>query len=316
MNATTPALAAVVLYYVGAALFKRAGARMPPLRGTRPLHLLGELARSPLWLAGLLVFAVGMELQIIAFAELPLGVAQPLFASTLLVLLWIGATCFGERLAPREWLGVGLFALSAVLVWASVRPGPRGIGSLPPAPLAVAVVVPSVLLTVLLFSRGDLRPAGRHARPLAGVAYGLGSGVALGAGEVAIKGLAVVNAARGQGPHPLATPYPYLVGLAVAVGLAQAMIAMQRCRMVVCVSVCTIAAKTYLVLVGSLLYGGDWPADPLWGAVRAAAVLLAAGAVAVFPRYESCPDGGPPYGPSSSPMTSSAVSISGRVPPR
>ncbi|GAA1533955.1 hypothetical protein GCM10009678_15360 [Actinomadura kijaniata] len=318
MSPTVTALVAVVLYYVGAALFKRAGAGMPPLHGSRPGLLLRTVLRDPIWLTGLFVFTIGMELQIVAFAELPLGIAQPLFASTLLVLLWTGTAFFGEWLTVREWCGLGLFALSTLLVWASVRPEQAGIGSLPPLSPLLATTAAAVLVSVALFVLNGLCPAGRHARPSTGVAYGLASGIALGAGEVAIKGLAIVNAEQGTGPHLLATPYPYLIGLTVPVGLAQAMIAMQRCRMVVCISVCTIAAKTYLLLAGTLLYGGDWPEDPLWGVLRIGAAALAVGAVLLFPRYEpELPDdSGAGPGRSSSPITSRAVSISGRVPPR
>ncbi|MGK5555278.1 hypothetical protein ACSNOI_27035 [Actinomadura kijaniata] len=318
MNATAAALLAVVLYYLGAALFRQAGGAMPPLYGSRPLLLLGQALRNSTWLSGLLLFTAGMELQIIAFAELPLGVAQPLFASTLLVLVWIGTAVFGEWLTLREWAGLGLFALSTLLVWASVRLDDAGIGSLPPPVPLLALTVVTVLVSVALFVLGGLPPTARHARPSAGVTYGLSCGLAVGVVEIAVKGLAVVNAGRGTGLHLLATPYPYLIALAMPIALAQGTIAMQRCRMVVCVSVCTIAAKTYLLLAGTLLYGGDWPDDPLWGVVRIGAAALAAGAVLLFPRYEPDPPDDPDAGSgrSSRPITSRAVSISGRVPPR
>ncbi|MEW2359312.1 hypothetical protein [Spirillospora sp. NPDC029432] len=322
MNATTTAMVAVGLYYVGAALFKAAGARMEPLRGDRPLRMLGQLARSHVWLIGMLVFLVGLELQLVAFAELPLGTAMPLFASSLVLLLWLAVTFFGERLAAREWLALGLFALATLTIAASVRPGEGDIGTLPPAPLLLAVMVPSIALPLLLFSAGDRRPEGRHARPLSGVAYGLSFGVLLGAAEVAVKGLAILNTGREFGLGLLAEPYPYLLAIALALGLGQGMIAMQRCRMAICVSVCTIVAKTYLVLAGSLLYGGDWPADPLWGVLRLGGAALAIGALFLFPRYDpEGPGAGPSggygaAGRSRSSMTSRAVSISGRPPPR
>jgi hypothetical protein len=335
MNGTTAALLAVGLYNVGAGVFKAAGARMQPLRGDRPLHLVGQVSGSPLWAAAVPMFGAGLGLQLIAFTDLPLGLTQPLFSAPLLLLLAIAFACFREMLAPREWLGVVLFGAGTLLVAVSVRGGEQSAGTLPPAALLYAVTVPSVLLPIVLFSAGDRRPSARHARPLAGVEYGASCGLLVGVMEVAAKGMTLVDISRSPGPVALlATPYPYLVGLAMTLAMGQSLIAMQRCRMVVTISVCTIVAKTYLLAVGTLLYGGDWPADPLWALPRLAGIALGVVALAVFPRYESGPPEAPgppgslagggspeppdpgPGGRSSRATTSSAVSISGRLPPR
>ncbi|GAA4098079.1 hypothetical protein GCM10022214_73050 [Actinomadura miaoliensis] len=330
MNGTTAALLAVCLYYVGAGLLKSAGARMEPLRGDRPGHLLVQVTRSGRWLTGVVVFAVGVELQLIAFAELPLGLAQPLFSASLVVLLGIAVCCFGERPTPREWLGLAVFAAGTLLIAVSMRLDGGDIGTAPSGVLLCAVTVPSLVLPIALFSWGDRRRPPRHARPLAGVEYGVSCGILVGAVEVTVKGLTLVSIQ--PGPQVLlTTPYPYLIGVAVILAMAQGTIALQRCRLAVCVSVCTIVAKTYLIVVGSLLYGGDWPADPLFGVPRILGIGLAASALLAFPRYEPAAprpgrpsprppaSGPPPAGPdgrSSSSMTSNAVSISGRVPPR
>jgi len=333
MNGTTAALLAVSLYYVGAALLKSAGARMEPLRGDRPWHLLVQTTRSGRWLAGVVVFAVGVELQLIAFAELPLSRAQPLFSAALAVLPVIAAVWFRERPTARECLGFAVFAAGTLLIAASVRPD-GDIGTAPPAALLCAVTVPSLAVPIALFSWGDRRRPPRHARPPAGVEYGVSVGILVGTVEVAVKGLTLESVQPGPAVL-LTTPYPYLIGAAVILAMAQGTIALQRCRLTVSAAVCTIVAKTYLIVVGSLLYGGDWPADPLYGVPRILGIALAASALLAFPRYEPDPSASPrpsrgpaegrppsgrvssgPGGRSSSSMTSSAVSISGRVPPR
>lgn len=64
----------------------------------------------------------------------------------------------------------------------------------------------------------DRQVGGRHARPLTGIAYGLGAGVLLGATEVFGMGMAMMLA----GPDPWAVPataYPALFLLAGVLGL-------------------------------------------------------------------------------------------------
>lgn len=287
MNCVVAALAAVCLYYVGAAFFKVATARMEPLHGRRPLHLIRQVLSDRLWLAGLLAFTVGLELQVVAFAELSLGLAQPLFCSTLLFLLLICLGYLGERLAPREWLGLGLFAVATVCTAVSVTAGEDPIEGLPPTATVVPVAALSLAVPLVLFPLVGRHAAGRHARPLAGIAYGLICGLLIGTGEVAVKGLSIANGTRAHGLSLLAEPYLYLTLVAMGLGLYQGTITLQRCRMAIPMVVCTIVAKTYLVVVGSYLYGVEWPSDQLSGLLRFTGVSLAIAALFVFPRYEA-----------------------------
>ncbi|SEF62499.1 hypothetical protein SAMN04489712_101630 [Thermomonospora echinospora] len=286
MNCVVAALAAVCLYYLGAAFFKVAAGRMEPLHGRRPVHLIRQVLSDRLWVTGLLVFTVGLELQIVAFAELSLGPAQPLFCSTLLFLLVICLGYFGERLVPREWAGLGLFAVATMCIALSVPTGDDPIEGLPPTPTVVPVAALSLAVPLLLFPLVGRHATGRHARPLAGIAYGLICGLLLGTGEVAVKGLSIANGTRAHGLSLLAEPYLYLTLVAAGLGLCQGTIALQRCRMAIPMVVCTIVAKTYLLVVGSWLYGVGWPSDPLSGHLRLIGVCLAIGALFVFPRHE------------------------------
>lgn len=288
MNGAVIALVATGLYYVGSAVFKVSATRMKPLHGTRPLHLFGQMFANRIWLVGLVIVSVGFVLQLNALTMLPLAVAQPIFVSTLVLLLWIAVGYFGERLTAREWLGLALFAVATLMLAMSVVPGQKTDSGVPAQGLFLAVAIPSLLLPVVVFSIGDLRPAGRHARPLSGVAYGLSSGVLIGTCELAVKG---VTNAYDSGVHDMVTlllvkPYVYVIFVGAVVGICQAQIALQRCRLAIVLSICTVVAKTQLVVMGTLLYGEAWPRDPLWSSLRVAGFALGIAAVAFFPRYE------------------------------
>ncbi|TDD96057.1 hypothetical protein [Actinomadura rubrisoli] len=284
MIGVATSLVAVCLCYCGVALFKAASARMEPLRGDRLPHLLGQLLTSRLWAAGLLLLVAGVELQLVGFARLPAALVVPLSGTAGVLLLGFTAGCFGERLGGRDWLGIALFALGALLVAASLADGSRGPGRPPPPSVLLAVAVPSLVLPALWSVLGHLRPDGRHRRTSAGVSYGVACGVLVGAAEIGVKGLAITFYAGAGAADVLAGPHFYIAVVGMALALVQGMIALQRARMAVCMTVATIVALIYLVVAGTFLFGGDWPSDPLWGVLRVAGVGVAVAAVFAFPR--------------------------------
>lgn len=277
-------LVAVCLCYCGVALFKAAGDRMEPLRGDRIPHLLGQLAVSHLWAAGMLLLAAGVELQLIGYARLPAALVVPLSSSAVVLLLWLSAVFFDERLAGREWLGLCLLGLAALMVVASLGDGSRGPGRPPPPLPLLAFAVPSLAAPVAWSWLGSRRPDGRHCRAPAGVAYGVACGVLVGTAELGVKGLAISVGRGARGADLFAHPHLYIAVAGLGFSLVQGMLALQRTRMAVCMTVATIVALIYQVVVGTLLFGGDWPSDPLWGLLRVAGVGVAVLAVVAFPR--------------------------------
>ncbi|WP_285497238.1 hypothetical protein [Actinomadura sp. NBRC 104425] len=282
MNGITAAFGATALYYVSFAVFRLAAARVEPLRGNRIPRMAWVVLTDWVFLAGLVPALGGLVLQIIAMGELALGVAIPIFMSGLLPLLAIALVFFGERLTAREWLSLLLVGGAVALLVLSMREAPPiGEADVPPWRLA-AVVVPPLLVPVVILVLEDVRPDGRHARPVTGIAYGLASGFPVGTAELAIKGW---SDAGGADPQVLATPYPYVTVVAAAIGFGIMVAAFQRCRVSIVATVMTVAAKTYLLLMGTLLYGEPWPRDTGHSAMRLAALALAAIAVAQFPRH-------------------------------
>lgn len=281
------ALMATIIYYLGFIVFRVSAGRMPTLRGTRPLRLVRLTYTSPLWLAGLVIVLAGVATQVEALVMLPLSIAQPIFAASLAFPLFYAAVFFGERLTGREWSCVALFGLATVLV--GVSNGRREVltSSVAGPAVLAAVVVPGVLVGVAVLVGCDIREFGRHARPLSGIAYGLGSGVSLGVAELGIKGVAAVYSTHGLATAVYGTPYSYVaVGMA-ALGLAQLQIGLQRCRMSIVVTVLTVTAKTQLAFLGPLLFKEPWPRDALLLGLRLVALPLALLALLLFPRHDA-----------------------------
>jgi drug/metabolite transporter (DMT)-like permease len=275
---------ATIIYYLGFIVFRVAAGRMPLLRGTRPMRLLRYTYTNWLWLAGLVIVLAGVATQVEALTMLPLSIAEPIFAASLVFILFYAGVFFRERLTGREWFSVALFGVATALI--GVSNGRREVMTSSVAGTLAAVVIPGVLVGVIVLVGGDVRALGRHARPLAGVAYGLGSGVSLGVSELAIKGVAAVYSSHGLAAATYATPYPYIaVGMA-ALGLAQLQIGLQRCRISIVATVLTVTAKTELALFAPLLFKEPLPSDRLLLGLRVGAVALAVIALVLFPRHE------------------------------
>ncbi|SFP91998.1 MULTISPECIES: hypothetical protein [Actinomadura] len=293
MQAVVLACAAQAVYIAAYVLFKTAAGRMGPVSGRHPAEAAARFLGSPRWLAGLLVLAAGFGLSATALAGLPVAATLPAYGLGLVLLLAVGMSGFGERPTAREWAAVLITVAAMVAAALSVLPVPDemhradGAAALPLRE-AAPVFVPSLALPLWMFAVRDRPVAGRHARPLTGIAYGLGAGVLLGAAEAFGQGMAMMLAA-GRGADVPSSPHPYLFLLAGTLGVGLLTIGLQRCRLTVIVTVVTVTAKTHLLLSATLLYGEPWPRETGPFALRAASVGLAVLALLVFPRHERRP---------------------------
>lgn len=299
LAATVVAMLSSGAYLLGVALFKVAANRMEPLHGSHPFKLARQMLITPIWYAGGFLAAAGLALQWIAMSSLSLPAAQPAFVSGLVPLLLFATVLLGERLTPREWGCVALAALATLLVALSST----GFGSAgqPPSPwVVVALTLPALSLPVAMFNFGELSPIGAHARRPTGVAYGLSIGILIGTAELALEGIALFHDA---GTPIMATPYPYLLVLAGALGVAQLQISLQRCRLAMIGVIATVTAKTYLLTVSLILYGYGWPGGRSVLLLVTGLALSAAALAAVPPYYDPPkPKQEPPPPPTNGPV--------------
>ncbi|MEU5994315.1 DMT family transporter [Spirillospora sp. NPDC047418] len=290
------ALIATVVYYISFIIFRASARKMEPLRGSRPFRVARLMLTDPVWLGGGLLLFLGLGYEVVAFSAMPLAVAQPIFAVALVLLIGYAVWFLGERLSIREWTSVALFVLATMLIGLSateegdLRADATLLGTLAHPWMMIAVCTPAVLIAALVWLVGDRRASGRHARKLAGVAYGIGAGACAGLAEAGIRGISIVYQETGSLQAVLQSAYPWLtIGLA-AIALGQLQVALQRCRIAIVAVVLTVIGRSYLLLASSVLFGEDWPREAGPFLLRACGFVLALLALVLFPRYEQAPD--------------------------
>ncbi|GAA3195132.1 hypothetical protein GCM10010468_05220 [Actinocorallia longicatena] len=298
MGSAFAALLGTSVYYLAFLMFRHAALRMPPLRGSRPFRAAGYMLTDWIWMLGGVMLFVGLAYEVIAFAELPLSVAQPIFALSLVFLLAYATSFLGERLSRREWASVALFGAATVLVGLSSGRDPARLpsASTPPVFELALVTIPPIMVAGLVWLVGDRTSGGRHARPLAGVAYGIGAGVCAGVAEAGVRGIAAVWIADGTVEAVIRSPYPYLTLLMAGISLLQVQIALQRCRISIVATIITVIGRTMLVVTSTVLFDDTWPDRPVPLALRLTGFSLAILAIVLFPRHEH-PHSAIPYAP-------------------
>ncbi len=299
LGAIGAALLGTSVYYAAFLVFRNAARRMPPLRGGRPVHAAWSMVTDWVWFTGGLLLFVGLAYEVIAFSALPLAIAQPFFSVSLVLLLVYATLFLGERLSAREWTSVALFGVATVLLGLSGGGGDStDLDSRAPGVWQLLVVViPPLVISGLVWLVGDRRRDGRHARPLAGVAYGIGAGVCSGVAEAGIRGIAAVWADRGTLEALLVSPYPYLTLGMAGIALIQLQIALQRCRVSIVATLITVTGRTMLVLCGPVLFGESWADGLVPTLLRVGGFSLTLLAIALFPRHEMPrPSVAPRYG--------------------
>jgi len=116
------ALAAACAFGGAAALQHQQAGLAPRSRSLSP-RLLADVARRPLWLAGLGLAAAAYGLQALALAYGPLTLVAPIVAADLLFALPLAARWSRRPLRPRDWCGCLLVA-TGVAVFLAVSPPP------------------------------------------------------------------------------------------------------------------------------------------------------------------------------------------------
>jgi drug/metabolite transporter (DMT)-like permease len=171
------ALAAACAFGVAAALQHQQAGKAPQTR-TPSLKLLANMARRPLWLAGMGLATAAYCLQALALAYGPLTLVAPIVAADLLFALPLAARWSRRPLRPRDWTGCLLVATGVAVFLAAAPPSNERL-QVPAADWIVAFGA-VMIITVLAVLAG--RSAGGRARAgllaaAAGVVFGLTAAV-------------------------------------------------------------------------------------------------------------------------------------------
>jgi len=263
------AAAASIAFNVGVVLQAADARREPRRRGLR-LSLLAHLALRRRWIVGFLLGGVGVGLQLLALSLAPFVVVQPMLASGLLLVLYLGVRMLGERVGGLEVVGVvGVIAGIGLLAWGM----PAGTETARSGPAVVSVMAAMTLVAVVPFA---LRGRGRLDSATFVI---VASALAFGASNIATK---LVSDSFGSGSWPLVGVWVAAAAGTGLIALTTEMTALQR-RPATLVVPLSFAVQTFLpVLLEPVYFSERWGTAALDGTpLIVGLVLVGLGAVLV-----------------------------------
>lgn len=235
--------------------------------GLRP-SLLVRLVKNPHWLGATGIGLLGWPLELAALLLAPLTVVQPVLASGLLLLLYLGATRLGERPGPREYAAVAaiLIGLTGVALAAPNRTTEHASGTA----LAISLGLIALVALAPYILRGRIGPASFIVVISAGCGY---------AWTGLISKLATDEVATGS----ILIAVAWLATLAASelVALLSEMSALQR-RPATHVAPPMFTVQVLIpVLLAPFLFGESWGDTPLGGVVLGASIALSVAGTAL-----------------------------------
>ncbi|MET7637967.1 DMT family transporter [Streptomyces sp. NPDC005438] len=287
------ALLANLFFSAGFVIEKRALGKLPPLSAARPAQVLLALLRSPLWIVGAASLGIGFAAQLIVYRTLPLIAAQGLFVTGLVMLLLMSPVFLGEKPSGRERQSMVAILGALLMIVFSLHQSTESISRIAPAPILLALCLPSLAVGILMFLTASRRDRRRHRLPSSGVPYGVSVGFLYGVSSLAIKGVAGLlhlDDLGGTLSSLLSSPYPYLLLCTGSSGLVLSQTALQRCRASLLVPVCTTVTFLFTVITGTVAFSEPLPHEPFRLALRLGGAAMAVTVLLALPRHEPDPE--------------------------
>jgi drug/metabolite transporter (DMT)-like permease len=258
-------------------LFKHRGALVAPDVDMRhPLRSTVDLFRSPWWSIGWAVAAVAFGLHVVALSLAPISIGQAVLAGGLVFLAVLAERFFGFELGRRQWIGIGLVAVSLGLL--TVTGGGGGGGAHSGYSVAGMVIFEGVAVAVgllLVFSHLVERIRA-HPGVLLGVAAGLGFGIS----DVAIKAL---SGSLDRVPIGILSPWSVIIGTAAIFSFFASARSLQIGDGVEVIAVTSVAANLSTILAGLAVFGDRLGNGALIVGVRLMAFALILVGTALIP---------------------------------
>ncbi|MFC4562090.1 hypothetical protein ACFO4E_09505 [Nocardiopsis mangrovi] len=278
MTGLVAALLSAAVYSLGLAIEQRALHRAPGIGLRRPLHLARTLLGNVRWLAGCALAALGSVGLIVSLGLAPVSVVQPAFAGGIATMLLLITLVMGDPITRGERAALALMPVALLLLTLSLD-ADGGTGTSPDLPLLLTVSLGTVAACV-----GAMVLAGGGGRRVSAAAMGAAAGLAQGAAGLqgkALGGLLAEHGPAGAVLPALASPFPYLYALGWAVGIVLFQTSMQRSRASVTAPVANVTGNVFMVVLGTVLFSEELPADPLALALRVAGFALTLAVVAL-----------------------------------
>ncbi len=257
-------------------LFKHRGAvAAPDVDMHHPLRSVADLFRSRWWTIGWGVAVVAFALHVAALSLAPISIAQAVLAGGLVFLAVLAEHYFGFHLGHRQWLGIGLVAVSLALLTIT---GGNHKGTNSDYSLAGMIVFEGIAvgIGVLLVVSHAIERIPEQRGVLLGIAAGLGFGIS----DVAIKAL---SGDLGGGMIGLLSPW-LVVALSGAVfSFFASARSLQIGDGVAVIAVTSVAANLSAILAGLAVFGDPIGSSAFEIGVRVAAFALILVGAALIP---------------------------------
>jgi len=251
--------------YVLQALEARTTARRLALRAS----LLATLVRRRRWLAAIAIGVAGWCLQIVALGFAPLTLVQPVLASGLLLLMYLGVRLLGEHVGLRE-LGAAAAIVAGIAVLALAAPDrATSVSDSTALVIALAALAAAALGPYPLRSRGDT----------GAVLLVASAGAADAAAGVVAK---LVSNELSRGGVVAAAAWAAAAGATVLIGLLSETTALQRLPATRVAPFVLVVQVTVPVLLAPLVFGESWADTPLGGGLILAALVVVAAGTAIL----------------------------------
>lgn len=258
-------------------LFKHRGALAAPDVDVRhPLRSAIDLFRSRWWTIGWCVAVVAFALHVAALALAPLSIGQAVLAGGLVFLAVLAERFFGFDLGRRQWIGIGLVAVSlSLLTLTGGNPGGESSSDYSIAGMIIFEgIAVGVGLLLVLSHLVERIPVQRGV--LLGIAAGLGFGIA----DVAIKAL---SGDLGSGPIGFLSPWSVVIVTAAIFSFFASARSLQIGDGVAVIAVTSVAANLTAIVAGLAVFGDELGDGALEIGVRVGAFILILVGAALIP---------------------------------
>jgi drug/metabolite transporter (DMT)-like permease len=257
-------------------LFKYKGAvAAPDVEMRHPLRSAVDLFRSKWWSIGWGVAAGAFALHVAALTLAPISSGQAVLAGGLVFLAVLAERFFGFELGRRQWIGIGLSAVSLGLLTLT---GGGGGGAHSGYSLAGMIVFESIAVGVgliLVLSHLIERIAVQR-----GVLLGIAAGLGFGISDVAIKAL---SGDLDSGPVGLLSPWSVVIVTAAVFSFFASARSLQIGDGVAVIAVTSVAANLSTILAGLAVFGDRLGNDALVVGVRIVAFAMILVGAALIP---------------------------------
>ena len=257
-------------------LFKHKGAvAAPDVDMRHPLRSAIDLFRSKWWSIGWGVAAVAFALHVAALTLAPISIGQAVLAGGLVFLAVLAERFFGMELGRRQWIGIGVVAVSLSLL--TVTGGGEG-GARSGYSLAGMIIFEGIAiclgLVLVLSHLVERIPVQR------GVLLGIAAGLGFGISDVAVKAL---SGDLESGPAGLLSPWTVVIVTAAVFSFYASARSLQIGDGVAVIAVTSVAANLSTIIAGLAVFGDRLGDTPLVVGVRVAAFALILLGAALIP---------------------------------